>query len=124
LLPALAVLVGCVAYQPVTLRDGTFPLGTVRAGDHVRAETRHGDALAFGVASVEGGSIMSTDAGQRVEAGDLTSLRIARRDKQKTRMVLGVLGGVLAAGVILGNAEATVVCVQYDTDFCGNAPRP
>ena len=84
--------------NPCTLRDGTFPLGAVRAGDDVRAETRSGEALAFEVASVEGGSTMTTDAGQRVEAGDLTSLQIVRRDKHKTHVALRVLGGVAVAG--------------------------
>lgn len=118
------VLAGCVAYQPVTLRDGTFPLGAVRAGDDVRAETRSGETLAFEVTSVEGGSTMTTDAGQRVEAGDLTSLQIVRRDKHKTHVALGVLGSVAVAAFLISTAEATVVCVQYDTNFCGDGLRP
>ena len=124
LLLAPAVLAGCVSYQPVALRDGTFPLGAVRAGDDVRAETRSGETLSFEVASVEGGSTMTTDAGQRVEADDLTSLRIVRRDKHKTQLALGVLGGVAVAALLISTAEATVVCVQYDTDLCGNGLRP
>jgi hypothetical protein len=124
LLLALAVLPGCVAYQPVTLRDGTFPLGAVRAGDDVRADARSGETLAFEVASVEGGSAMTTDEGQRVEVGDLTSLRIVRRDKHKTQVALGVLGGVAVAAFLISTAEATVVCVQYDTDVCGDGLRP
>ena len=56
--------------------------------------------LAFEVASVEGGSTMTTDAGQRVEAGHLTSLRIVRRDKHKTHLALGVLGSVAVAALL------------------------
>ncbi len=123
LLLALAVLAGCVAYQPVTLHDGAFPLGAVRVGDDVRAATRSGEALAFEVANVESGSAMTTDAGERVEAGDLTSLRVVRRDKQKTHLALGVLGGVAVAAFLISTAEATVVCVEYDTDFCGDGLR-
>ena len=124
LLLALAVLAGCVAYQPVALRDGTFPLGAVRAGDNVRAETRSGEALAFEVVSVESGSTMTTDEGRRVEAGDLTSLRIVRRDKHKTHLALGVIGSVAVAALLISTAEATVVCVQYDTNLCGNGLPP
>lgn len=46
------VLAGCMSYQPVALRAGAFPLGAVRAGDDVRAETRSGEPLAFVVANV------------------------------------------------------------------------
>ena len=67
---------------------------------------------------------MTTDAGQRVDAGDLTSLRIVRRDKHKTRVALGVLGSVAVAAFLISTAEATAVCVQYDTNLCGNGLPP
>jgi hypothetical protein len=119
-LAAAFALVGCASHQPVPMRDGAFPLGSVRAGDDVRATTRSGQALSFEVASVEGGSTLIGDAGERVAAGDLESLEVVRRDKHKTHVALAVLGGVVAAGLILGNADATAVCAEYNADVCGD----
>ena len=113
-----------MAYQPVRCATGHFRSVPCELGDDVRAETRSGEALAFEVASVEGGSTMTSDAGQRVEAGDLTSLRIVRRDKHKTHVALGVLGSVAVAALLISTAEATVVCVQYDTNVCGDGLPP
>ena len=119
-----AALTGCASYQPVPLRDGGFPLGAVRAGDDVRAAMRSGETLAFQVVSVEGGSSMTSASGIRVEAADLASLQIARRDNYKTQMALSVIGGVLAAALLIQNADVVVVCAQYDTNYCGNVLLP
>ena len=116
-------LAGCAAYQPVQLRDGAFPPGAVQVGDDVRAETIAGETLAFEVVNVEGGSAMTSDGGRRVVAGDLASLLVTRRDKHKTQVALSVLGGVLAAAWLIDSAETTVVCVQFDTDVCGDLLR-
>jgi hypothetical protein len=123
---AFAAVTGCASYQAVPLRDGGFPLGAVQAGDDVRAAMRSGETLAFEVVSVEGGSSMTSASGIRVEAADLTSLQIARRDKHKAQMAFSVIGGVLAAALLIHNAEVVVVCAQYDTNYCGNllAPSP
>jgi hypothetical protein len=121
---AFAALTGCTAYQSVPLRDGGFPLGAVRAGDDVRAAMRSGETLAFEVVSVEGGNSMTSASGIRVAATDLASLQIARRDQQKTQMALSVIGGVLAAALLIQNADVVVVCAQYDTHYCGNVLQP
>lgn len=105
------------------LREGAFPLGSVRVGDDVRAATRSGRALSFEVTGVEGGSTLIGDSGERVAAGDLESLEVVRRDKHKTHVALAVLGGVVAAGLILGNAEATALCAEYNADVCGDQLR-
>ena len=121
---AFAGLTGCTGYQSVPLRDGGFPLGAVRAGDDVRAAMRSGETLAFEVVSVEGGTSMTSASGIRIAATDLASLQIARRDPQKTQMALSVIGGVLAAALLIQNADVVVVCAQHDTNYCGNVLPP
>lgn len=63
---------------------------------------------------------MTTYAGERVEAGHLTSLKIARRDPHKTHLVFGVLGGVAVAAFLIDSAESAIVCVEVDADVCGD----
>lgn len=116
----MTALAGCVSYQHVPVHDGSLPLGSVRVGDEVRAATRSGRALSFEVANVEDGSTLIAASGERVAVGELESLEIGRRDKHKTHVALAVLGGVVAAGLILGNAEATAMCAEYNADVCGD----
>ena len=79
---------------------------------------RSGRAVSFEVVGVDGDGALIADSGERIAVEALESIEIARRDKHKTHVALAVVGGVVAAALILGNAEATVMCAEYNADVC------
>jgi hypothetical protein len=111
----LAPLAGCVTYRQVSLVDGAFPRNTIRVGDEVRAQTRSGEDLSFEVANFDGTTIMG-DEGQRIQAGDLTSLEVGRMSKKTMYITLGVVGGVLGTAWLLDeldDCDSGLIC-EYE----------
>ena len=106
----LAPLAGCLTYRQVPLVDGAFPRNTIRVGDDVRAIARSGEKVAFDVTDFDGTTITG-DEGQRIQAGDLTSLEIGRMSKKTMFISLGVVGGVLGTAWLLD-----------ELDDCGTGP--
>ena len=100
----LAPLAGCLTYRPVPLVDGAFPRNIIRVGDEVRAQARSGEELSFGVTDFDGTTITGDD-GQRVQAGDLTSLEVGRVSKKTMYISLGVVGGVLGTAWLLDELD-------------------
>ena len=101
---SLACLAGCVTYTQVPLRDGEFPRNTIRVGDELRAQTTSGEEVSFEVTNVEDGTITGDD-GRRLQAGELSSLRVGRVSKRTMYISLGVVGGILGTAWLLDELE-------------------
>jgi hypothetical protein len=108
---SLTHLAGCVSYIQVPLRDGALPRNTVRVGDELRAQTTSGEEVSFEVTNVQDDGTITGDDGQRVQAGDLTSLEVGRVSKRTMFISLGVVGGVLGTAWLLD-----------ELDDCGTGP--
>jgi hypothetical protein len=103
-----ATATACVSTVAVPLRDGVFPRGAIQVGEDVRLTTRAGESLAFEVAGVEDGTLTGSE-GERVAAGDLTSLEVKRFNKRATIVAASVIGGVIAT---------VLVSDSLDDDYC------
>jgi hypothetical protein len=113
---ASLVLVGCVTFNPVPLRDGAFPRNTVRVGDELRAQTTSGEAVSFEVTNVEDGGTITGDDGRRLQASELTSLEVGRMSKKTMYISLGVVGGVLGTAWLLDeldDCDSGLIC-EYE----------
>lgn len=94
------LLQGCTSLQAVPLpRGGTEP-ATVAVGDTVEATTKDGRVHRFEVTEVAGDALVGRDI--RIAYMDITDLKAMRQDRERSRTVLWIAGGIALVGLLVG----------------------